>query len=87
MTKRILDMEEKRKYYYRDYRDSSNNCVVTSMTQVSKLCGIGARRIAELLKGGVMYCDPGGSFYIERVVVVKDGSKSRKASKRSNRFL
>lgn len=70
--------QEVYKFYYRDFRDMSNNRIVTSFKQLEGLCKISARRLGNKLKRHPLYYDPEGRFYIERVLMVKDAGKSRR---------
>lgn len=68
---------ENEKYIFFD-RVENKKTVVTSLEQLSKLCGLTGETISRNLKKSHIFCDTKGKWEIEKSAFVKDEAKNRK---------
>ena len=59
------------------YEGDSGKYIVTSIHQLSDLCGLSNRQISYAFKKSNVYYDRYGNFKIERIKYIKDESKKR----------
>jgi hypothetical protein len=66
------------RYIYDDLRDPSNNCIYSTMVQVSDKCGIAYRTLQDIFYKSNVYYDRQGMFKIEKRPHYTAQSKNRK---------
>ena len=65
------------KYTYDDLMQPANNCIVTTLTQLSEKCKIPYRTLQDIFSKSNVYCDRYGSFKLEKRIHYLAESKIR----------
>jgi hypothetical protein len=66
----------KHEYFYEDLKDGANNCIVTSLVQVSELTGTNIRTLYRIFNGNNVYCDVTGKYRVIRATRIPDKRKN-----------
>ena len=66
------------KYTYDDLRDPSNNCIFSTLMQLSEKCGIPYRTMQDIFRKGSIYYERTGLFKIEKRVHYMAKNKVRR---------
>jgi hypothetical protein len=65
------------KYTFDDLKDQDNNCIVTSLTQLSEKCNIPYRTLQSIFSKRNIHYEKNGNFKIEKRIHFVDKSKIR----------